>query len=78
MNRYGYAEAFPEDAEKHISQHRSFSRKVVSIIDQLHEGKEVSHLEVLQFLNDWLRTHVLGLDKKLGWFLNEREALDKE
>jgi hemerythrin len=72
MKRYGYAEEFPDQAGKHIAHHRSFSQKIVTLIEQLHEGKQVSHAEVQIFLNTWLRDHVLGIDRELGRFLRSR------
>ena len=71
MKRYDYATAFPEDARTHIAQHREFSRQIVAICEQLREGREVSSLEVLTFLNQWLNEHLLGIDQLLGKFLRE-------
>jgi hemerythrin len=69
MQRHSYAIAYPEVAQAHIAQHRDFSRRVVRLCDRLREGREVSRLEVLKFLNEWLRDHVLGIDQHLGAFL---------
>jgi hemerythrin-like metal-binding protein len=71
MKRYGYAEAFPELARAHIAQHRAFSHQVVAVCDNLREGRQVSRIEVLKFLNEWLRHHVLGVDQKLGAFVRD-------
>ena len=75
MQRYGYAEAYPDEARSHIAQHRDFSRQVVAISDQLHQGRPVSEIEVLTFLNEWLRDHVLGIDRLLGAFLCQAMGL---
>ncbi|MES9971970.1 MAG: bacteriohemerythrin [Candidatus Thiodiazotropha sp.] len=72
MQRYDYAAACPDDAQAHIAQHRDFSRQVVTIRDQLREGQKVSRIEILRFLNHWLRDHVLGVDQSLGKFLLEK------
>jgi hemerythrin-like metal-binding protein len=69
MLRYGYMATCPEVARNHIGQHRDFSRQVVAVCDHLREGRQVSRLEVLKFLNEWLRNHVLGIDQALGEFL---------
>lgn len=74
MKRYGYAEAFPDLARIHVAQHRDFSHQVVAVCDNLREGRQVSRTEVLKFLNEWLRHHVLGIDQKLGQFLREAQA----
>ncbi len=74
MKRYDYETAFPDVARAHIAQHRDFSRQVVAICDQLREGRQVSRIEVLKYLNEWLRNHVLGIDQKLGAFVREAKA----
>ncbi len=74
MRQYGYAEACPEMATNHIAQHREFSRQVVAVCDRLRERREVSRIEVLKYLNEWLRNHVLGIDQRLGTFLREAQA----
>jgi hemerythrin-like metal-binding protein len=77
MQRYGYAAVYPQEAQDHITQHREFSHQVIAVCDQLREGKKVSRIEVLTFLNDWLRTHVLGVDRQLGRFLVQQMAARK-
>lgn len=74
MMRYGYHIAKPELAAAHIRQHRDFSQRVVAICEQLRERHPVSHIEVLRFLNEWLRNHVLGVDQRMGHFLREAES----
>lgn len=74
MKRYGYAEAFPELAKIHVAQHRDFSHQVVAVCDNLREGRQVSRIEVLKYLNEWLRNHVLGIDQKLAAFVREASA----
>jgi hemerythrin len=76
MRRHGYAEAFPEMAKTHIAQHRDFSHQVVAVCDNLREGRHVSRMEVLKYLNEWLRNHVLGIDQQLAAFV--RGALAKQ
>jgi hemerythrin-like metal-binding protein len=72
MQRYGYITACPEEAEKHIAQHRDFSSWVVGVQEQLRQGRKISRLEILKFLNHWLRNHVLGTDRLLCNYLNEK------
>lgn len=74
MQRYGYHEACPEIARLHVAQHREFSRQVVAVRDRLHENRQVSRIDVLKYLNEWLRGHVLGIDQKLGAFVREAQA----
>ena len=72
MQYYDYLTAYPDLAREHIAEHRKFSRKVIAVCDQLREGEKVSKIEVLTFLNDWLRDHVLGIDKVLGVYLVQK------
>jgi hemerythrin-like metal-binding protein len=74
MKRYGYAAESPEEMQAHIEQHRDFSHQVVAIRDRLREGRTVSHEEVLIFLNDWLKNHILGTDQRYGEFLRKAMA----
>jgi hemerythrin len=74
MRRHGYAAAFPELARLHIAQHREFSSRMVTVIDHLREGRPIARIEVLKYLNDWLRGHVLGIDQQLGDFVREAKA----
>ncbi len=69
MQRYGYAEAGDDAAEQHLSQHRAFSAKVVSVRDGLKSGMKIAASDLLDFLNNWLVNHILNTDKKLGAFI---------
>jgi hemerythrin-like metal-binding protein len=69
MQRYGYAEAADDAAEQHLSQHRAFSAKVVSVRDGLKSGMKITASDLLDFLNNWLVNHILNTDKKLGAFI---------
>lgn len=72
MQRYGYAEACAEEARDHIAQHREFSRQVVALHNQLREGRRISRMDILEFLNQWLQNHVLGIDQLLAKFLSQK------
>jgi hemerythrin len=74
MQRYSYAEACPKAARLHVAQHREFSRQVVAVCDSLREGRQVSRIDVLKYLNEWLRNHVLGIDQQLGAFVRDATA----
>lgn len=78
MQRYGYAAAHPDVARAHIAQHREFSRQVVAVCDQLREKRHVSSIEVLKYLNAWLRQHVLGIDQLLGAFVRNAQAQESD
>ena len=78
MAKYGYTEARRWRAAAHIAQHRHFSRQVVEVLDALREGRSVTSLDVLRFLNDWLRDHVLGIDQELAAFIAASPAFQAE
>jgi hemerythrin-like metal-binding protein len=74
MQQYGYAAAHADVARVHLAQHREFSRQVVAVCDRLRVKRHVSNVDVLKYLNEWLRNHVLGIDQLLGAFVREAQA----
>lgn len=64
FDRFGY----PDTAE-HKAAHRSLLGKVVDFKQRWDLGQTEIGPELLKFLVDWLRTHILGLDKKYSSFL---------
>ncbi len=72
MDQYGYAQAAPEDAARHLDEHRAFSAEVVATRDRLKAGQTVSVEEMVAFMNNWLVNHILTTDRKLGMFLAAR------
>ncbi|MBU1238053.1 MAG: bacteriohemerythrin [Gammaproteobacteria bacterium] len=69
MMRYGYAAKAPEEAERHLNQHRRFSDRVVAMRNEARAGKPGSREALLTFLRDWLINHILTTDKELGRFV---------
>lgn len=53
----------------HFQEHRSFSAKMAGLQRDMNQGQPVSPEALLQFLNNWLRNHILHTDKQLGRFL---------
>ncbi len=74
MQEYSYNEDDEVNAHRHLSQHRSFSEKVVSIREGLKSGLPISPEELVGFLNSWLINHILNTDKKLGVFIVAKRA----
>lgn len=57
------------DLESHRAQHLFFVEKVIQF------QKRYPHfmsIELFQFLKDWLITHIMQVDKKMGFFLKEK------
>ena len=57
--QYGYPET-----EKHIKEHKEFARKATEFQSDFGKGKLTLSIQVINFLSDWLRTHIQGTDQK--------------
>ncbi len=64
FDRFGYPET-----EDHKAKHRALLHKVVDLKARWDAGESQIGPEVLKFLVDWLRNHILGSDKKYSSFL---------
>lgn len=74
MQKYGYQQDDEVNALRHLTQHRSFSEKVVSVRENLKSAAPISPDDLLDFLNNWLINHILNTDKKLGDFILEKRS----
>lgn len=62
--------AYPE-TDDHKKEHAAFVEKVTAFKARC-EAQGVSlTLDVLNFLSDWLKNHIMGTDKKYSQFFNE-------
>lgn len=52
-----------QDFEKHKVAHDQFTSKVENFINDYSAGNSFLALEVMNFLKDWLITHIQGIDK---------------
>lgn len=66
MEQFG----FPGCAE-HVKEHKLFIEKVRKLQKEAEQKGFVLTLEVLQYLKEWLKDHVLGTDMKYVTFFNE-------
>lgn len=55
--------------EAHKKEHQSFIEKVNEIEKRFIKGKFILSLEVITFLKDWLKNHIMISDKKYSEFL---------
>ncbi len=62
---------FP-DLAKHRAEHEDFARKVTEFIEEYRAGRAGVPVELLLFLQSWLKQHILVTDKAYSSFLNER------
>jgi len=64
FDQFGYP-----DAEPHKAQHQALLKQVIDLQDRWQKGEAGVGVEVLRFLVDWLRKHILGTDQKYSKFL---------
>ncbi|MBI5786755.1 MAG: hemerythrin family protein [Rhodocyclales bacterium] len=66
MRQCGYA---PDDAAKHVGEHRSFSEQVVALRNDARRGEPGARNALVAFLRDWLVNHIMTSDRRLGQFI---------
>jgi hemerythrin len=62
--KYGYLET-----TKHTREHNAFVEKVAGFQNDLKAGRITLSMDVLNFLKEWLVTHIQTTDKKYAPFL---------
>ncbi len=55
---------------QHKKEHEAFVTKVSEFIQKHKDGHLMLSMEVMNFLKDWLKNHIQGVDKKYSPFLN--------
>ncbi len=60
------------DLEAHKIQHQQFIEKVSSAIEQYKTNSDVTIIDTLKFLKEWLIKHINGTDKEYGKILNNK------
>lgn len=65
--RFGYPEA-----AGHKKEHEGFVVRVTEFKESYENGQLALSIDVLNFLSDWLRHHIMGVDKKYSSFFNEK------
>lgn len=67
------AAKYPGLAKQRI-QHAGFTRKVEEFLTRLEKGERAINVDLLVFLRDWLKDHILREDKAYGPYLKEHGA----
>jgi hemerythrin len=60
------------DSRSHEDEHADFAVRVVGFKNDFYAGKVALSVEVMNFLSNWLQTHIKGSDRKYGTFFNEK------
>jgi hemerythrin len=69
MEKYSYPGIGP-----HKSVHKEFRERFYKLHKEFHEGKPVITAEVVEYLRDWLKGHVLNMDQKYAPHLKRAGA----
>jgi len=67
FDQFGYPEA-----ASHKKEHLDFAKKVTDFKASFDSGKLGLSIEVIDFLSNWLKSHISGVDKKYGPFFNAK------
>jgi hemerythrin len=62
---------FSESAQ-HKKEHNDLATKAGALLKDHKAGKTVVSADLMYFLKDWLKNHILGSDKKYGPYLNSK------
>jgi len=72
MARSGFSGA---DAEEHVIEHRELTATAREIVLKVRSGELTDSAPVIEFLRDWLRTHVHERDRVLVEFVRSRSEV---
>jgi hemerythrin-like metal-binding protein len=67
LEKYGYPEK-----RAHLKSHEKLMDQVAEFKMQRKEGSASLHMDIMVFLTDWLKTHILESDKAYVQFLKEK------
>lgn len=73
FDRYRYP-----DTANHVKFHKDLVAKVSAFQQDFKSGKASVTMELMDFLKDWLKGHIMGTDMAYAPFLKEHMAKDKE
>ena len=67
FDKFGYS-----DAPAHKVEHARFIAETKKFKREFETGKLGISIEIMTFLSDWLKDHIMGVDKKYSTFFNEK------
>lgn len=65
--QFGYPDTF-----NHRREHVAFVKKVTAFKEGFEKGNLPLTVEVMRFMSDWLKKHIMGTDKKYSQFFNDK------
>jgi len=65
FDKFGYPEA-----PTHKAEHKKFVEEVSKFKKDFDDGRVGLSTTIMNFLTDWLKSHIMGKDKKYGPFFN--------
>lgn len=61
------------DAAEHIRAHNKFRQQLAEMVASRDQYDEPLRQSLSMFLNEWLRRHIMGIDKKFEYFVLESD-----
>lgn len=72
MERHGYS-----GLAAHRAEHEALTRRVLSTKARYEAGEQVELIELVEFLKQWLVSHILGSDKKYARVITRQTIAKK-
>lgn len=70
MQKYNFPEFL-----NHKREHEDLIRQAKELKERFDRGEVAITVNVMNFLKEWLQSHILGTDKKYGPFLNDKGVI---
>ena len=67
MKEHGYP-----GLELHAEEHDELKEKVLAFQEEFNSGKVMISVQIMQFLKDWILSHIMFTDKQYTEFFNEK------
>ena len=75
-NQYGYCKEDPTQALSHHDEHEAFLAHLKETQASLKSGKNITKLDIVTFIHDWLIKHIGHDDMPLGEFIRAKRAIE--